>query len=130
MGFYMIVAYKKYNSSNKTENSLKAYDSLFIEISLKVQELFDRMQKYRNEIKSSEQLVNLPNNSCIDYLKNLESQIKFFPVGDFNLRIFFTNEIHNGVCLNSSIGRLVESNLFDKDSYIGSRNKLGSNNNN
>ena len=32
--FYVIVAYKKYNSSNKTDNSLKAYDSLFIEISL------------------------------------------------------------------------------------------------
>ena len=141
--FYVIIAYKKYNSFNKTENSSKAYDSLFIEISIKIQELFDRFQKYRNEIKTSfsnpvstssgvdasatvfESLINLPNNFTIDYLNNLDSQIKFFPVEDFNLRVFFTNEIHNGngVCLNSSIGRLVDSNLLDKD-YIKIKKKL------
>jgi hypothetical protein len=177
--FYVIVAYKKYNSnsSSKTENSLKAYDSLFIEISVKVQELFDRLQKYKNELKStnslicnttgagnalglgtnssnvknatananantnpntttsasatsslvsvSEQLINLPNNFTIDYLNNLDSQIKFFPVENFNLRIFFTNEIHNGngLCLNSSIGRLVDSNLLDRD-YITVKKKF------
>jgi hypothetical protein len=152
--FYVIVAFKKYNSNSrdKNENSLKAYDSPFIEISIKVQELFYRLQKYRNEIKSSnsvsginaglslttnssnlnnapsfvsDQLLNLPNNFTIDYLKNLDGQIKFFPVENFNLRIFFTNEIHigNGVCLNSSIGRLVDANLLDKD-YITVKKKL------
>lgn len=121
--FYCIVAYKKYNSSNKTENSLKAYDSPFIEICLKVQEMFDRFEKFRSEIKGTEMLLNLPNSSNIDYLKNLESQIKFFPVGDFNLRIFFSGEIHNGVSLNNSIGKLVDSNILDRN-YIASKKKL------
>jgi hypothetical protein len=142
--FYVIIAYKKYNynSSNKTENSIKAFDSLFIETSLKVQELFESFRKYRNEIKStnlalgsfasafelnlaSEELSNLPIDFTIEYLKNLNSKFNFFPIENFNLRNFFCNEIlnWNDVCLNSSIGILIENNQFDKD-YFSIKKKL------
>lgn len=121
--FYLIVAFKKIHSQNKNENILKVYDSHFFEISNKVQENLEKFQKFRNEIKSPNQLLNLNNTFCQEYLKNLDNNLKFFPVGEFNLRIFFANDIEaQGTSLNNSIGRLVDSNSLDKD-YMISKNK-------
>ena len=121
--FYLIVAYKKYNSNNKNENILKVYDSHFFEISNKIQENLEKFQKFRNDIKSSNQLLNLNNCSCQEYLKNLDNHLKFFPIGEFNLRVFFANDLEaQGVTINSSIGRLVDSNTLDKD-YMFTKKK-------
>lgn len=122
--FYLIVAYKKFNSNSKNENIIKAYDSHFFEISNKIQENLEKLQKYRNDIKSSNQLINFNINSSQEYLKNLDNHLKFFPIGEFNLRIFLTNDLEApGINLNTSIGRLVDANIFDRD-YITSGKKL------
>jgi len=121
--FYLIVAFKKHNSSSKNENLLKVYDSHFFEISNKIQENFDKLHKFRNEIKSPNQMLNLNNSTVQEYMKNLDDHLKFFPVGELNLRVFFANNLEpQGISLNSSIGRLVETNTLDKD-YISSRKR-------
>lgn len=121
--FYLIVAFKKYNSSSKNQNLLKVYDSHFFEISNKIQENLDKIHKFRNEIKSTNRLLNLNNTICQEYLKNLDNHLKFFPVGEFNLRVFFANDLEpQGITLNNSIGRLVDTNNLDKD-YIFARKR-------
>ena len=128
--FFLIVGYKKYYSRIKSENILIVYDSHFNEISYKIQENIEKLQKYRNEIKSPNQSININSISCRDYLKNLENNLKFFPIGEFNLRIFFANELETqGVRLNNSIGRLVDSNNLDKD-YMFTKKKSNNNSTN
>lgn len=129
--FYLIIAFKKFNSSSKNENLLKVYDSHFFEISNKIQENFDKLQKFRNEIKSPNQMLNLNNTSCQEYLKNLDNHLKFFPVEKFNLRVFFANDLEpQGITLNSSIGRLVDTNTLDKDYLFARKSKNNHDRNN
>jgi hypothetical protein len=121
--FYLIVAFKKVNSNSKVENLLKVYDSHFFEISNKIQENLEKLQKFRNEIKSPNQMLNLNNTSCQEYLKNLDNHLKFFPVEKFNLRVFFANDLEpEGITLNSCIGRFVDTNTLDKD-YLFARKR-------
>ena len=127
--FYLIVAYKKYNSNNRNENVLKVYDSHFLEITNKIKENLEKFQKFRNEIKSTNKLLNFPNNYA-EYLKNLDNNLKFFPIGEFNLRIFFANVLDfQGINLNPSIGRLVDSNNLEKDYMFTKRKSFNISNN-
>lgn len=124
---YLIIAFKKNNSISKNEGLLTVYDSHFFEISNKIQENLDKIHKFRNEIKSTNLILNLNVPNCQDFLKNLDNNIKFFPVREFNLRVFFSNELESeGINLNSSIGRLVDLNNLNKD-YI-SISKVTNNN--
>ena len=77
---------------------------------------------FRNEIKSPLILFSIPDN-LIDFFKNLDYNIKFFPLTEFNLRIFFSNDLDiQGINLNTSIGRLIESKSFDIDYMLTKRN--------
>ena len=120
--FYIIIGYKKYNSNCKNENKIKTYDLLFLENTNKIREIFEKLQMFRNEIKSPLILFSIPDN-LIDFFKNLDYNIKFFPLTEFNLRIFFSNDLDiQGINLNTSIGRLIESKSFDIDYMLTKRN--------
>lgn len=125
--FFVLIAYKHYHSPSKNEGTIKSYDSQFQELSNKVREYIERYKKFRSDIKSEYSLIMIPSNHD-EYFKSLNDNLKFFPVSNFNLKLFFMGEKLEiaGIKPAKDLGKSLYEKINKSSNNQSSINKISS----
>ena len=116
---YLIVLYKHFVFL-QSEDQSREFDSCFIELVEKVNELTEKHRKFRFEIKSKLNLILLPSNLS-DYLRHLNNNLKIgiSYLKKFSIKNFLiTTKDINGIKMHpcyGSINQEINRSLFTDD---------------